>query len=74
MCVVFVIDQFEVFYLEREELLDFRIDLHLRQCVWRALELLLKELDLVGVDVDVAKGVNEALGHHVVALCQHHHQ
>src|SRR5260370_316165 len=67
-----VVQQFEILEFEVVNVLNFRIQAHLRQGPGVASQLFFGLLDVVGVEVEVAKGVNERAGFEVADLGDHH--
>ena len=69
MCLV--IDQLKVIDGERIDAFHFRVELHLREWVGFAGELELGLLEVVGVKVEVAEGVDEVACFVAADLCDH---
>ena len=57
-----IVDQFEVIDRKSIDLIYFGIDFHLRSRSRAATELLFGLLNMVGVQMEIAEGVNKFLG------------
>jgi hypothetical protein len=62
-----VVEDLDITELKRKEIVDVRVQSELRQCLRRALELLLRLLHVIAVEVHVAEDVHEITGTAVVS-------
>ena len=74
MWVWVVVLELEVFEFEVEEVLDLRIDEHLRQWTRLAGELQLHLFDVVAIDMCITEGVYKIAGFESGDLRHHHEQ
>ena len=70
--MTFVVDQFEVLEGEIEDVFDIRVDLHGWQCERFPCQLCCYLLHMVGVEMSIAKGMDEIAQLKIADLCNHH--
>ena len=66
--------QAEVVVVEAKDIRDVRVDIHRRQRIRRARELFVGLLDMIGVDMRIAKRVDELSRLETCRLCHHHRE
>ncbi len=70
MRVVFF--QFKIFENKIVNILNIRVHFHFRQCAWFARELLVRLLEMIGVQMQVAKGMHKLARAQAGDLGDHH--